>query len=348
MGKRIEELDRKIVELLAERCRLHVEELKNLPPGEALYSAARAKELSSFLETLDTDPLSPELIKKIFGELTAFSLGTVKPPSVAYLGPEGTFTHSAMLEVFGSSAAGIPVRSIHDVFVEVETGRADYGVVPVENSTEGAVTYTLDELMDTELKITAEKYLRVSYSLVSVAKDMKSIKKLYSHPQSFGQCKEWIRKNLPNVEMHNVSSTSLAAETASWDKFSAAVTSHASAQIYGLNVLATNIEDSRQNYTRFFVIGERDNPPSDGDKTSIICAVRDKPGALFDLLSPFNEAGINMTKIESRPDKKKMWEYNFFIDFIGHRDNTIVRNAVEKMKENLIFLKILGSYPAEK
>ncbi len=216
MGKRIEELDRKIVELLAERCRLHVEELKNLPPGEALYSAARAKELSSFLETLDTDPLSPELIKKIFGELTAFSLGTVKPPSVAYLGPEGTFTHSAMLEVFGSSAAGIPVRSIHDVFVEVETGRAEYGVVPVENSTEGAVTYTLDELMDTELKITAEKYLRVSYSLVSVAKDMKSIKKLYSHPQSFGQCKEWIRKNLPNVEMHNVSSTSLAAETASW------------------------------------------------------------------------------------------------------------------------------------
>lgn len=348
MGKRIEELDRKIVELLAERCRLHVEELKNLPPGEALYSAARAKELSSFLETLDADPLSPGLIKKIFGELTAFSLGTVKPPSVAYLGPEGTFTHSAMLEVFGGSAAGIPVRSIHDVFVEVETGRADYGVVPVENSTEGAVTYTLDELMDTELKITAEKYLRVSYSLVSVAKDMKSIRKLYSHPQSFGQCKEWIRKNLPNVEMHNVSSTSLAAETASWDKFSAAVTSHASAQIYGLNVLATNIEDSRQNYTRFFVIGERDNPPSDGDKTSIICAVRDKPGALFDLLSPFNEAGINMTKIESRPDKKKMWEYNFFIDFIGHRDNTIVRNAVEKMKENLIFLKILGSYPAEK
>ncbi len=348
MDKRIEELDKKIVGLLAERCKMQIEELKNLPQGDEIFSAARAKELASFLESLDTGPLSVDVVKKIFSELSAFSISAVKPPSVAYLGPEGTFTHSAMLEVFGGSASGIPVRSIHDVFVEVETGRADYGVVPVENSTEGAVTYTLDELMDTELKITAEKYLRVTYSLVSVTKDMKGIKKLYSHPQSFGQCKEWIRKNLPNVEMHSVSSTSLAAETASWDKFAAAVTSHASAQIYGLNVLATNIEDSRQNYTRFFVIGEHDNPPSGRDKTSIICAVRDKPGALFDLLGPFNRAGINMTKIESRPDKKKMWEYNFFIDFIGHRDSTIVRSAVEKMKEDLIFLKVLGSYPAEK
>ncbi|HSV97048.1 MAG TPA: prephenate dehydratase [Spirochaetota bacterium] len=348
MNKRIMELDKKIVELLAERCKIQIEELKKLPPGENLFSAARVKELASFLESLDAGPLSRDLVKKIFGDLLAFSVSAVKPTVVAYLGPEGTFTHSAMLEVFGVSAAGIPVKSIHDVFVEVETGRADYGVVPVENSTEGAVTYTLDELMETELKITAEKYLRVSYSLVSVSKDIKSVKKLYSHPQSFGQCKEWLRKNLPDAEMHNVSSTSLAAETASWDKFAAAVTSHASAEIYGLNVLATNIEDSRQNYTRFFVIGEHDNPPSGKDKTSIICAVRDKPGALYDLLRPFNETGINMTKIESRPDKKKMWEYNFFIDFIGHRDSTITRSAVEKMKEDLIFLKILGSYPAEK
>jgi len=348
MSGRMEEIDRKIVELLAERCRAHIEELKGLPPGDAQYSAAKAKRLSTFLESLDTQPLSADVVKKIFAELSAFAVSAVRPPTVAYLGPAGTFTHSAMLEVFGASAAGVPVKSIHDVFVEVETGRADYGVVPVENSTEGAVTYTLDELMDTELKIIAEKYLRVTYSLVSVAKDMKNIKKLYSHPQSFGQCKEWIRKNLPDAEHHNVSSTSLAAETASWDKFAAAVTSHASAEIYGLNVLATNIEDSRQNYTRFFVIGDRDNPPTGRDKTSIICAVRDKPGALYDLLGPFNRAGINMTKIESRPDKKKMWEYNFFIDFIGHRENTIVKSAVEKMKEDLIFLKVLGSYPAEK
>lgn len=348
MSRRMEEIDRKIVELLAERCSAHIEKLKGLPPGEAQYSAAEAKRLSTFLESLDMRPLSADIVKKIFAELSAFAVSAVRPPTVAYLGPAGTFTHMAMLEVFGASATGVPVKSIHDVFVEVETGRAGYGVVPVENSTEGAVTYTLDELMDTELKIIAEKYLRVTYSLVSVAKDLKSIKKLYSHPQSFGQCKEWIRKNLPNAEHHNVSSTSLAAETASWDKFAAAITSHASAEIYGLNVLATNIEDSRQNYTRFFVIGERDNPPTGRDKTSIICAVRDKPGALYDLLGPFNRAGINMTKIESRPDKKKMWEYNFFIDFIGHRENTIVKSAVEKMKEDLIFLKVLGSYPAEK
>lgn len=348
MGGRIEELDRKIVELLAKRCGEHIEELKALPPGEALYSAARARELSDFLESLELGPLSADIVKRIFSELSAFAVSAVRPPTVAYLGPAGTFTHSAMLDIFGASATGVAVKSIHDIFLEVETGRAQFGVVPVENSTEGAVTYTLDELMETELKITAEKYLRVTYSLVSVAKDMKKIKKLYSHPQSFGQCKEWIRKNLPDAELHNVSSTSLAAETASWDKLAAAVTSHASAEIYGLNVLATNIEDSRQNYTRFFVIGERDNPPTGRDKTSIICAVRDKPGALYDLLGPFDQAGINMTKIESRPDKKKMWEYNFFIDFIGHRENTIVKSAVEKMKEDLIFLKVLGSYPAEK
>ncbi len=348
MDKRIENLDARILQDLSERFGLYIEELRKKGSDAAdLFSPDERAEIFSFIEKENKGPISSEVMKKVYIELLGCALEMVKPVNVAYLGPEGTFSHSAMLEVFGESVHGAPMKTIHDVFTEVETGRASFGVVPIENSTEGAVTYTLDELMETELKIVAEKYLRISYSLVSVCTETKKIKKLYSHPQPLAQCKEWIRLNLPDVEIHSVSSTSMAAETASWDKLSAAIASEASAAIYKLNVLMTNIEDSKQNFTRFFVIGRKENSPSGKDKTSIICAVKDKPGALYNLLRPLSDAGINMTKIESRPDKKKMWEYNFFIDFIGHRDSTVVKNVMGRMKEELIFLKILGSYPAE-
>jgi chorismate mutase / prephenate dehydratase len=274
-------------------------------------------------------------------------LNTIKPINVAFLGPEGTFSHSAMLEIFGESVHPIAAKTIHDVFVETETGRADFGVAPIENSTEGGVTYTLDELLDTSLKVVGEKYLRISCSLLSAAEDAKKITRIYSHPQPIAQCKEWIRKNYPNAEVIQVSSTTIAAETASNDKSSAAIASEAAAGKYKLNILSGHIEDSKNNYTRFLIMGDKESPQTGKDKTSIICAVKDKSGALYTLLQPFNEQGINMTKIESRPDKKKMWAYNFFIDFIGHKDSKVVQNALEKMKEELVFLKILGSYPAE-
>lgn len=343
-----ETLDKRIIELLSKRCNEYIDEMKEKGGDpSSLYSPPARANLFKRIEEGLAPPLSREFIRRVYNELLTLAIDAVKPQQVAYLGPEGTFSHSALLEIFGESVKAEAMKTIHDVFTEVEMGRASFGVVPIENSTEGAVTYTLDELLDTELKIISEKYLRISYSLLSVSDDIKKIKKLYSHPQPLAQCKEWIRTNLPDVEIHHLGSTSLAAEAASWDKLSAAIASDAAARIYKLNVLTSNIEDSRQNYTRFFVIGNTENPPTGKDKTSVICAIKDKPGALYNLLRPLTEAGINMTRIESRPDKKKMWEYNFFIDFIGHTDSTVVKIVIERMKEELIFLKVLGSYPAE-
>ncbi len=343
-----ESLDKKIIELLSRRCAGYIDEMKKKGDDPAaLYAPPARARLFAQIEKDLAPPLSGAFIKKVYNELLTLAIDAVRPQRVAYLGPEGTFSHSALLEIFGDSVKAGAMKTIHDVFTETEMGRAAFGVVPIENSTEGAVTYTLDELLDTELRIISERYLRISYSLLSVSDNIKKIKKLYSHPQPLAQCKEWIRTNLPDVEIHNLGSTSLAAEAASWDKLSAAIASDAAAGIYKLNVLTSNIEDSRQNFTRFFVIGNTENPPSGKDKTSIICAIKDKPGALYSILRPLTEAGINMTRIESRPDKKKMWEYNFFIDFIGHKDSTVVKIVIERMKEELIFLKVLGSYPAE-
>ncbi len=348
MKKKMSDLDKQIIDLLSRRFGLLVEHMKKSKSGEGLhFSPSDNREVLESIEKINKGPLSSEFLRKIYNELISYSRNLVDPIKVAFLGPAGTYAHIAMLEIFGESIHEVPVKTIHEVFTEVGMGRAQYAVVPIENSMEGAVTDTLDELLDMENKIVAEKYLRISHSLVSVADDLKKIKKLYSHPQPLGQCKEWLRKNLPNVDIHQVSSTSLAAETASWDKLSAAISSEASARIYKLNVLRKHIEDSKQNFTRFFVIGNKESEPTGDDKTSIICAVRDRSGALYSMLRPFNDAGINMTKIESRPDKKKMWEYNFFIDFIGHKDTTVVKSAMEKMKDDLIFIKVLGSYPRE-
>lgn len=348
MNKKIQELDKKIISLISDRSKLYIEELKNrgIEPQDVFSPIDKAKTFQ-MIESLNSGPLSNETIKKIYNEVISDSLSSARPVKVAYLGPVGTFTQLALLDIFGEAIDSVPQKTITDVFQEVTMRKVTLGVVPIENSTEGAVTYTLDELLDTDLNIVSEKFLRISFSLLSVCEEMKEVKKLYSHPQPLGQCKSWIRKNLPDVEIHLVNSTSLAAETASWDKLSAAIASEISARIYNLNILDQNIEDSKQNFTRFLVIGKIDNPQSGKDKTSVVCAVKDKSGALYNLLKPFNENGINMTKIESRPSKKKMWTYNFFIDFMGHREDAIVKEAIEMMKEETIFFKILGSYPAE-
>ncbi|HOS41182.1 MAG TPA: prephenate dehydratase [Spirochaetota bacterium] len=343
----MEDLDRRIIELINERVRRYVDEMKRRGEGAAdAFSPMDRVRVYEQIANYNGGPIASDALRKIYTEIISNALVQARPTRVAYLGPEGTFTQIALLEVFGESVEAIPQKTIPDVFLEVEMDKAPFGIVPVENSTEGAVTYTLDELLDTDLKIVCEKFLRISYCLVSLCPDIRGVKKLYVHPQAAAQCKSWIRKNLPGAEMHNVASNSLAAETASWDKNSAAISSEISARIYSLNVLDRNIEDSKNNYTRFLVLGKKDNPPTGNDKTSIVCAVKDKPGALYDLLRAFHEAGINMTKIESRPDKKSMWEYNFFIDFNGHTNDTVVRAAVDIMKQETLFFKILGSYPA--
>ena len=268
--------------------------------------------------------------------------------SVAFLGPEASFSSIAATKIFGDSVFRHPQRNIHDVFLSVEEGRSDFGVVPIENSTEGSVAQTLDELFVTSLNIIEEKQIRISLSLLSKNDDICKIKKIYSHPQSIGQCREWLKANLPEVETITVVSTTVAAEYAAAESDSAAVASDKAAGVYELKVVAESIEDRKNNYTRFFVLAKSFTPPSGNDKTSIVCTVKDKPAALFNLLKPFADYGINMKKIESRPNRHKIWEYNFFIDFLGHRDDENVRVALEKMREETVFFKILGSYTLDR
>ncbi len=341
----IARLDREILRLISHRATLYVDALRERPDADAFDPEHRGLTFR-MIEECDTDPLGTDLMKRIYIEILSGCLAAVSPVTVAFLGPEGTFTGIAVRVFLGESIVPLPQRTIQDVFRQVEAGDARFGVVPVENSTEGSVTYTLDELVETKLQILSERYVRITYSLLSRETELSSVRTVYSHPQTLGQCKGWLRANLPGATMVSVDSTSLAAEIASGEGSTAAIASSHAAALYGLNTLGTMIEDSRQNYTRFFLMGTGTPGPTGNDKTSIVCAVRDRPGALLDLLTPFSGAGINMMKIESRPDKKKIWEYNFFIDFQGHREDVAVREAIEMMKREAIFLKVLGSYPA--
>jgi len=337
-------IDREIIGLISRRTELYLQELRKRPEGDPFVAEERSR-LFDLIDSCNAGPLGADVIKRIYTDIMSATMASVAPVHVAFLGPEGTFTAIAVKELFGQSITPMPQRTIQDVFLQVEAGAARYGVVPIENSTEGAVTYTLDEFMQTSLVIMAEQYVRVTYSLLSRGSDMAAIKKIYTHPQTLGQCKSWIRANLPYAEIVSVDSTSRAAEIASQEDGAAAIASGLAGEIYTLNTLASMIEDSRLNYTRFFLIGKKSGAPTGRDKTSLVCAVKDRPGALLDLLRPLSEAGINMTRIESRPMEKKMWEYNFFIDILGHAEDEAVRKALDKVKNETIFLKILGSYP---
>lgn len=291
------------------------------------------------------EPLSSGM-KRGLQEVVAEAAALAAPPKVAFLGPEGTFTSMAARELTGSSFERVAVRTIHDVFRQVEQEKVDVGVVPIENSLEGAVSFTLDELVETSLTILAEKSFPISFVLAGVASPDK-IRTLYSHPQPLGQCKEWIRTHLPKAQVEVAESTARAAELAAADTKGAAIASAEAASLYSLPIQAEAIEDARQNRTRFLLIGRQWRKPTGRDKTSLVCAIKDDPGALYRLLRPFESAGINMTKIESRPDKKSMWRYNFFIDFQGHRDDAEIASALSAMGNETSFLKVLGSYPED-
>ncbi|HOW83147.1 MAG TPA: prephenate dehydratase [Spirochaetota bacterium] len=338
-------LDMNLLDALSRRAEAFIDSFRReqVPPG-GIFAAIK-RDIHDYIDANYRGPIPGEVVKQVYNEILTAALSVVRPLKVVYMGPEGTYSNQATMEFFGATVESVPMRTISDVFHDVEAGKADFGVVPVENSNEGAVTYTLDELIETDLQIVAEKYTRISCSVLSKDGSLESVGKLYTHPQPLGQCKGWLRKNLPNAEICIVESTSRAAEIASVEKGAAAIGSSAAAGIYGLNVLADHVEDSRQNYTRFFIIGRDRTKPTGKDKTSIVFSIKDRPGALFDVLSHFKNTGINMTKIESRPDKKKMWEYNFFIDFMGHREDTKVGEVLVKIKSDAIFLKVLGSYP---
>ncbi len=343
--KKIDALDQQIMDLLNERTELAVDigRLKQ-EKGEEVYSPSRESEIYRKIDTMSKGPMPKDAIKAIYREIMSASLALEKPLSVAYLGPEATFTHLASISKFGSSVKYVSCGSITEVFQEVDRKRADYGVIPVENSIEGAVSHSLDMFIDSELKINSEILFEISHHLMSNS-DMKSIKRIYSNPQVFGQCRMWLESHIPKAELIPTASTTAAAQRAANEEGSAAIGSKLAATIYNLKILAEGIEDLSHNVTRFIVIGRQIPPRTGKDKTSVVLSIKDKVGALYEMLEPIRKNKVNMTKIESRPSKKKAWDYYYFNDFEGHMDDAPVRKMLDAVESRVRYLKVLGSYP---
>jgi len=341
----IDKLDAHIVKLLNDRTRhvLAIGEIK-LAAGEEIYAPHRERAVFERVCTHNTGPITNEQLRAIYREIMSSALALEKTMTIAYLGPEATFTHQAAIKRFGSSLKYAAQKTIADVFTEVTKKSADYGVVPVENSTEGVVTHTLDMFVDSDLKIVSQIVLRVQQCLMSNS-PRTQIKKLYVHPQSLAQCRGWLQANLPRVEIIETSSNARSAELAAKTKSSAAIGGILAAEKYGLHVLAEDIQDNAANATRFLVLGRQCSPPTGDDRTSLMVSVADKSGALYSAIAAFRKFKINMTKIESRPSKRKAWEYFFFIDCAGHSQDAKVAKAIKLLGEHCNFVKILGSYP---
>jgi chorismate mutase / prephenate dehydratase len=345
--KEIDRIDARVVELLNQRAALAVEishqkRKSNLP----VFAPDRESKLFRRLSRLGKDgPLPQQALLAIYREVISASIALQATQKIAFFGPEGTFTHQAAQEQFGSSATYLPVRGITDVFREVERGRADYGVVPIENSTEGVVNHTLDMFPDTQVKICAEISLRVSHNVLSDEKTLASVKKIYTHPQPLGQCRSWLDGNLPEVEIVEVSSTAKAAQMAAKHKGTAAIASRLAAKLNKLSLLARGIEDNSDNCTRFLVLGRHLSGPTGKDKTSIMLAIKDSVGALHRILKPFGTHNINLTSIESRPSRKGVWSYIFFIDCLGHVSDPKIKKVLTALKPLTSNLEVLGSYP---
>src|SRR6266487_427711 len=329
--KAIDRLDAKIIKLLNERTQ-HVLEIGaiKLRAGEEVYAPHRELAVLQRVCRLNPGPISNQSLRAIYREIMSSALSLQKTMRIAYLGPEGTFTHQAAIRRFGSSLRYFPHRTITDVFSEVSKNRADYGVVPIENSTEGVVTHTLDMFVDSDLKIVAQIVLRVQHCLLGNCR-RPQIKKLFAHPQSLGQCRGWVQANLPRVEIIETSSNARSAELAAKENESAAIAGVLAAEKYGLRVLEHDIQDNAANATRFLVLGRQCSPPTGKDRTSVMFSIVDQVGALHRALAPFRRYRINMTKIESRPSKRKVWEYFFFVDCDGHFNDSKVAKAVEQL-----------------
>jgi chorismate mutase / prephenate dehydratase len=346
LRRQIDAIDEKILSLINERLLLAkgIGALKGLRKGQILDSA-RESEIVKRLFALNEGPISNEAIQIIFTEIFGTSREMQQPQRVSYLGPEATFTHLAARGFFGRSSSFIPQASIRDVFEAVEKDICNYGVVPVENSIEGAVNHTLDLFYESELKICAEKYLTISHDLLSMAGSLKDVKVIYSHPQAFAQCRKWLQKYLPDALLKECSSTADAAKKALEDVGAAAIASSEAAQMYNLQVLASKIEDFARNITRFLLIGKKGARPTGKDKTSLLFVTAHAPGALYKVLTPIAVNGLNMVKLESRPSRHENWSYCFFLDLEGHLDTPAVKETVEVMRGLCLFLKVLGSYP---
>jgi chorismate mutase/prephenate dehydratase len=342
----IDSIDDRIVDLLNERSRV-VLEVGRLKSGsnQQFHVPGRERQIYERLLNSNPGPFPNDALRSIYREIISACLALESPMKVAFLGPKATFSHLATMQQFGLSAELVPLKSIPAVFEEVEKGKALYGVVPVENSTEGVISHTLDMFMESGLKITAEILLEVHHDLLSRTGRMEDIKKVYSHPQPLAQCRQWLDENLPGIPVVDVASTAVAAQIVSDDYTAAAIASELAASLYDLKTVRSRIEDQVNNFTRFLVVARTPTERSGNDKTSLMFSVKDEPGILCRMLEPFARRGINLSKIESRPYKKKAWEYIFFLDLFGHSSDPDVAVALEELKECCQFLKVLGSYP---
>ena len=344
--RKIDVLDAEIVRLLNEWTR-HVLEIGaiKVKAGDEIYAPHRENDVLRRIVKLNGGPIADESLRSIYREIMSSALSLEKHLTIAYLGPPATFSHQAAIRKFGSSLRYSAQKAITDVFDEVSRNRADYGVVPVENSTEGVISHTLDMLVDSELRIVSQIVLPIQHCLLSKT-TLGRIRILYSHPQALAQCREWVRKNLPNAEIVESSSTVRAAEQAASTPRAAAIAGALAAERSGLRLLAADIQDNSNNATRFLVLGRQCGPPTGHDRTSLMLSLQDKVGALHRALEPMRRLKLNMTKIESRPSKKKPWEYYFFVDCDGHFQDAKVSKALAELRRHCNFVKVLGSYPA--
>ncbi|HNJ76140.1 MAG TPA: prephenate dehydratase [Azospira sp.] len=345
----IDSIDGQLLELLNKRarCAQKVGEIK-ARHGEAgfIYRPEREAQVLRRIQEINPGPLSNENVTWLFREVMSTCLSLEQPLSVAFLGPLGSFTGSAATKHFGHAARLLPQTSIDDVFREVEAGHAHYAVVPVENSTEGAVGRSMDLLFATPLKVCGEVVLRIHQNLMTREASLDKVTKVYSHAQSLAQCHEWLNRNLPNVPRISVGSNSQAAEMAMQEEGVAAIAGEAAAERFNVPILVANIEDEPNNTTRFLVLGRHDAGVSGRDKTSLIMSAPNRTGSLHGLLLPLAEAGVSMTRLESRPARHTLWDYVFFVDIDGHQDEPKVAKALAELKQQAAYLKVLGSYPS--
>lgn len=345
LRKAIDAADDFILEKLSERARL-ARAVGSLKVGQA-YRPEREAQVLRRIKERNPGPLSGETVALLFREIMSACLAIERPVTVAYLGPRGTFSERATLKHFGLAAEALPTPSIDEVFRAVESGAADFGVVPVENSTEGAVGRSLDLMPQSPMKVCGEVVVRIHHHLMAKTppKELAEIRRVFSHGQSLAQCHEWLNSNLPKAERVAVSSNAEAARRAAEEPGSAAVAGEMAAEHYGLSILASNIEDEPNNTTRFLILGDYQPAPSGKDKTSMILSARNRAGAVYEMLTPFATRGVSMTKFESRPSRVALWEYLFFVDIEGHRDDANVAAALIEVEKIAGYLKVLGSYP---
>ena len=341
----IDRVDERILEALSERARL-ARAVGSLKVGQA-YRPEREAQVLRRVKELNPGPLAGETVALLFREIMSACLAVERPITVAYLGPRGTFSERATVKHFGLAAEAMAVASIDEVFRSVESGAADFGVIPVENSTEGAVGRSLDLMPQTPMRVCGEVIVRIHHNLMAKVppKELGELRRVFSHGQSLGQCHEWLNANLPHAERVAVASNAEAARRAAEEPGAAAVAGEMAAEHYGLAILAANIEDEPNNTTRFLILGDYQPKPSGRDKTSLVLSARNRAGAVYEMLTPFATRGVSMTKFESRPSRVALWEYLFFVDIEGHRDDPQVAEALAEVGRIAGYIKVLGSYP---